>query len=613
MQLTENSILVESVSDLPNPKAKRMWVDFETTSFDPTKKALYPYIGHRIAGICFLKDEDATAYYIPIRHTDKKWNLPLDNVLRWLKDALSNPVWVNHNIKFDAHFAYNDGIDFKGTFIDTLTGAKCHHSDLLSYDLKSLCRDWLQLPMAEELEVHAYLRGMKSKNFGDVPADILGKYGCMDVLGNRELDAYLEKNRPSQVQRIWGIEVKFTRVLYEIEKQGLRIEPNQVKAQLLKTIRSIIDLESEIHSITKQEFVDSYQHLTGILCSQFGLSPLTYTEKGNPSFDKVTLNQYLAHPDVISNPDLLRLVQLIIKVRKEIDFKSSYLEPYLKFVDGNNRIHPSYNQVIRTGRTSCREPALQGASKRAKELILPSEGKVLVLNDASQIEFRLMVHYMQDANTIKKYNDDPDTDFHQWVADLCSDIGLKRKPAKSLNFAMGYGAGKRKVVSMLSGNPDIMDEIGKQMAEMEIENKDRTYKKLCEERASELYTTYHERIPVKAIAEFARRKCAMRGFTFNIFGRRRHLPNKAARKAFNSVIQGGAMDYIKTRMIALYESNLPYTMLGEIHDAILSEADPEDAEKNKKELIELLCDCPVPLRVPLRWSYGTGENWREID
>ena len=75
-------------------------------------------------------------------------------------------------------------------------------------------------------------------------------------------------------------------------------------------------------------------------------------------------------------------------------------------------MHPDYNQTVRTGRMSCRRPNAQQLSKEAKELILPFDNQHFVSFDESQVEFRLIVHYIQDSKAIEAFNENPDTDFH---------------------------------------------------------------------------------------------------------------------------------------------------------------------------------------------------------
>ena len=86
-------------------------------------------------------------------------------------------------------------------------------------------------------------------------------------------------------------------------------------------------------------------------------------------------------------------------------------------------------------------------------VFLPEEGEVWAKPDISQQEFRFIVHYAAHhklagaQQAIEHYRTDPDTDFHNFVAEL---TGLERKSAKNVNFAKAFGAGVRKFAAMIN-------------------------------------------------------------------------------------------------------------------------------------------------------------------
>lgn len=258
---------------------------------------------------------------------------------------------------------------------------------------------------------------------------------------------------------------------------------------------------------------------------------------------------------MIGDEDKKRVIRLIREYREEAHFFGLFLEPYSRLQDSSGLLHPSYNQCVRTGRMSCSKPNAQQLNKRAKALIVPNEGEGILDIDYSQIEFRLIAHYINDLEAIRAYREDPTTDFHKWVASIC---GVERTPAKIMNFMMGYGGGKAKTVSSLSGNPDIVAEVTKEVdaliASGRIRDSDRAkaFNRLCQERGEYVYTTYHQRLPgIKITTRKAAQLIERRGYVFNAFGRRRYLPRKASYRAFNSVVQSCAADLLKERIVAI--------------------------------------------------------------
>jgi DNA polymerase family A/AAA domain len=85
-------------------------------------------------------------------------------------------------------------------------------------------------------------------------------------------------------------------------------------------------------------------------------------------------------------------------------------------------------------------------------VFLPEEGQVWAKPDASQQEFRVVVHYANQhklrkaADAVARYRDDPDADFHALAAAM---TGLERGSAKYVNFAKIYGAGLGKFADMI--------------------------------------------------------------------------------------------------------------------------------------------------------------------
>lgn len=624
LDLGKNSFLIQKVSELPELfNTNKLFLDFETTSFDPKEEALKPYHGHRICGICITADDLPKAWYVPIRHTDSHWNLPITNALKWLDYVISTAkVWVNHNVKFDMHFLRQDNIEFAGKVWDTLQLAKIIDSDRFQYSLKPLSRDWLEEPDYEE-DVKAYLTCAKSKNYGDVPADILGAYGCQDVLRNRRLLQYILRRMPEDCSRIFKMETELTPVLYDMECEGMHVDPMQLKTQELLILKELIDLENDIANMTGQHIrPHTNPDCFDLLCNTYGLPVLGYTDTGNPSFDKDTLTSYLSHPLVAESELLTSIVGKIQRYRKQSTLNNFFVKPYQEH-EVNGVMHPEYNQMVRTGRMSCKRPNSQQLSPEAKELVHPRPGYTFIRFDYSQIEFRLIVHYIQDQAAINSYQENPWTDFHTWVAEMC---GIPRKPAKNVNFCIGYGGGKKKVVSMLAANMELVGNLGKAVDDMiaqgqlKPEYRQQAFNLLCSKRGEEVYNQYHDTLPgLRRVSRKASKNLEMRGYVFNAYGRRRHLPAKLSFRSFNSIIQSCAADVMKDRTIAIaprYNSwvkDLGIIPIALVHDECLFEMPNEVANDTSVllKVAEIFEQTSVPFRVPIKTSCGRSEiNWK---
>jgi len=625
-------LLVEHHSELPDLfDVEELFLDVETKREFEHKEygGLYPWAGDTIAGLAITANDLNTVWYVPVRHTVGV-NVDEEEFLGWLRRVIGTAKrWINHNILIDSVFCYFEGAIFYGELVDTLTLSKVHDSDRMGHSLKPLMRDWLDLATDEQDRVKAYLDGAKSKSYADVPTDIMGEYSCKDVVGNRLLYRYLQLHLPERVKPIWATEIALTSVLFDMEIEGIRIDPQELLKEKLACLKIMIETAGRLAELTGREFTNSHPCIYDILINQLGYPILAYKEEkgkptGSPTFDADALELYAIHPLSLADPANKEIIDLILKYRTEAQYKSLYLDSFLLFRDAVDHIHPTYNQVVRTGRMSCKRPNIQQQNKRSKRLLKPRDGYGFISCDYSQIEFRLIVHFIEDQDAIAAYNSDPNTDFHQWVADM---IRIKRTPAKKVNFGMGYGAGKRRVCRELEGNKDIIEEISYKVNEMveagEItpEQRHETFHTMCQERASEIYEQYHETLPgLKTTAKDCERVCRRRGYVFNPYGRRRHLPSKVAHKAFNTLVQGCAMDIIKERMVALSPRNNAkirewgIRIVANVHDEVLFEVPLEllHNEEVHQYLVTTLSSPQVNFSVPITTGLGISAlNWAE--
>lgn len=632
--------IVERLSELPDIArlgVHTIFLDAETTSFDDKEPAVHPYLGHRACGWAITYDDAPGAWYVPIRHCDMQSNLPLQPVLQWLREILGAAYqWDNHNIKFDAHFASVDEVDFGDTRLGcTLTRAKMHDSDRWSHDLKELFRDWLGIDTSDEARVQAYLDGIpmptqkSCQDYGRVPVDILGRYACMDVLGNRKLSRWLESQRPAEQKQLWENETLLTPVLFDMEKRGLRIDQRATKIEEFRCYRAMNECAELIDHELGIPLVDSNKCIHDIMTNQLGLPVLAYGDEKEdgtrgPTYDKDAMLLYSGHPRVISDDRTKRIVDAIQTYREESRFLGLFVKSFQEKLDNQGYIHPTYNQTVRTGRMSSRDPNSQQLNLRAKRLIIPDEGEAIFETDASQMEFRIIVHAIRDDDAIAAYKNDARTDFHQWVADLC---GIPRKPAKNINFAMAYGAGKKKITAQLMGQEVVIEEASHevdaliQAGKANASQRGELLTNLCEKKALEIYEEYHQAMPgIRNVAKASEALVKLRGYIRNPYKRRRHFAAKHAYKAFNTYIQGGAMDIIKERMIATsprYQSwvrDMSWEMRANVHDALKFTGPATSIENpiHQRRVLETLCKVSVPFRVPFHWDSGTSRhNWAD--
>lgn len=637
---SNGGIMVESAEELHKVElpGETLFLDLETTSFDPKKKSVNPWHDCWVLGVC-VKTELTPAYYIPVNHATTLFNIDQQFVQLWLiTRAFKNKArWVNHNVKYDAHVLYNAlGIDVECPLYDTLDLAKLLDSDRYQYGLDALSYDWLKHDISRyENAFKPYLcdkRGSKViQDYGAIPPDIMAEYGCQDVLSNEKLWYYILDRMPPESMPLVEISSQLTEVFIDMERTGMPINPRNCRMQQAKTLTELIHIQSRLKSLVGYDF---QPHVNGdcfdVLCNHYGLPIIEYTKQkksadddpadneddtgGNPSFAASVLERYKALPGAPKE-----VLDLMLRHRRLKTFMSYFLEPWdTLHIEG--RLHPSYNGTVRTGRMSCSKPNMQQLMDEAKTLVEPdNEDEIIVSYDYSQIEFRMIVHYAKDDACIQSYVKEPLTDFHNWVRDMCH---TDRKVAKTVNFLMGYGGGKKKLIGQLIQVEALVDEIVAELEQTQayIDADEETRRSMwlvsATSRAIDIYNTYHNTLPgIKTTSRGAMNKVYDQGYVTNWFGRRRRLPPKVAHKAFNNLCQGSAADLMKERVCSLFywlRDNEPrIKLIGVIHDEVLLLGPRAAFTDEVRDTISfILEDSSRPFRVPIRTSTGeSAEHW----
>lgn len=648
-----------------NGGPETLFMDLETGSYNPKLDSLNPWKNCWPIGVALcagsLEEEHGTAYYIPVFKDNEN---EIYDLLWELLNCKNLKRWINHNVKYDALVLHKAaGIDVLSLpdslkLIDTLTLAKLIDSERFRYGLDHLSKDWLDEDIAVyEAAFKPYK--YKNKDYSAIPIDIIGPYACQDVLTNRKLWKYICDNLPEECYTVRDIEIDLTKILLQIEINGMRIDPEHLERTSLQNRIKLIEIEEKLEKLVGKSFrPHTRDDCFEILCNFYGLPVLQWTnkkdedeessfvaeesdevesdeiegevlsgKKSNPSFSKSALVAYLSHPLVLANEDIKQVVELIIEYRTTNTFQNLFVTKYQELVV-NDLLHPFYNQCVRTGRMSCKKPNAQQLNKPAKALIVPYKDELFVSYDFSQIEYRCIAHYIESPILLEEYSNNPDADFHIFVAELVKSKtgleGMTRSGGKTLNFGLSFGLGKEKLLRNLRSNKDLMDSLVKELKELELteEEFETSFNKEAENRAKSVYDGYHSSFPeMKRTSRKAQSLCEQRGYIKNLFGRRRHLNHRYAYRAFPTVNQASAADLMKERMVfigkRLRETNNIIRIVADVHDEILFSMPKRLAEDTRiTHTIGHLLENPIfpegkKLLVPIRVAMGIADNWKD--
>jgi len=411
----------------------------------------------------------------------------------------------------------------------------------------------------------------------------------------------LDKLEEAKMDKLFfDIEMPLVFTLYQMEKNGVKVEAPALKVYGEQLGMRIVDLEKEIYELAGEEFnINSPKQLGVILF-----------EKMELPHGKKTKTGYSTSADVLEKlaPDY-PIVSRILEYRQLAKLKSTYADGLANYIQMDGRIHGKFNQTITaTGRISSTEPNLQNIPVRMelgrliRKVFVPEDGYVFVDADYSQIELRILAHCSGDEQLITAYKEA--RDIHRMTASQVFHIpfdevtDLQRRNAKAVNFGIVYG------ISSFGLSQDL--SITKKEAAQYIDNYFNTYP------------------GIKKFLDDAVESGKEKGYVTTLFGRRRPIPELSSgnfmqrsfgeRVAMNSPIQGTAADIMKIAMInvqkRLSEANMKSRLVLQVHDELLIEAHESEVEQ-VKDILAYEMEHAAELSVPLDVDMHTGENWYE--
>jgi DNA polymerase I-like protein with 3'-5' exonuclease and polymerase domains len=612
------------------------FISIDTETHDPgleRKQGPDPWEGF-IAGLAVGTD-DGRRWYFPIRHMQGP-NFPPEMIFDWAKVELgrTSQLKVGMNLVYDLQFLNIEGVDVKGDMFDVSLAEPLLDEWKRRYSLDSIAKTHLG---SDEGKVDELVYDWGSKAFGGpatrkaqagnlwkMPSQIVGPYAEGDVdLPLRIMKVQEEKLKRDNLWELCKVENSLLPMLAAMRLHGVRVNAGAAE-KLGETLnRRLEEAENELVKLAGRKINFNAADDIAPVLDKLGIEyPLTEKTK-KPSITKPYLKG-LKHP----------VAKLIRNCRKFDKFRGTFIDGYLTDYVREGRIHTQFNQLksddagARPGRFSSSNPNLQNIPVRDKELgpllrsfFLPEEGEEWVRHDYSQIEYRLLVHYAEgEAAEIaqQKYRDDPETDYHQMVADL---TGLDRaSEAKNFNFGKIYGMGKA----------TMMEQYG-----------------WTSKRADEITAIYYEKIPyAKPMMEKAAKVAENRGYIRTILGRRSRFPfwepkerppnggrwaplliyqakeqwpGKRLKRAFgytslNKLLQGSAADILKKAMSNLWKSgvyNVIRPMLLTVHDEKNHSVPRTKEGQEAVQEIKHIMETAVKLKIPLIADEERGNNWAE--
>ncbi|MBI2877203.1 MAG: DNA polymerase I [Candidatus Tectomicrobia bacterium] len=553
-----------------------------------------------LLGVAFSLEE-GEAYYLPLGTLPAASPcLPVEQVLASLRPILEDAGIgkYGHHLKYSLLVLASAGIQLHGIVCDTMIASYLLNPSRHSHGLDEVAVEHLGIQLSSYKEI-------LGNHFQGLAPDLLearraAQYACQEAdLVFRLARKLMPLLKESDLDPLFfQIELPLIQVLAEMERTGIRVDPEILRAMSKDLDVRLDQLMRQIYAVAGVEFnINSPKQLTEILFERLKLKPVKKTKTGYSTDVAVLQELALQH----------ELPVLILNYRQLAKLKSTYVDALPQLIHPRTgRIHTSFNQAVTaTGRLSSSEPNLQNLPVRTslgreiRRAFVAEAGHLFISADYSQIELRILAHLSEDALLLEAFAGGEDV-HAKTAAEL---FGVApgavtpemRRLAKTVNFGIIYGLSPYGLARDLN--------IGQQAAKEFIDR----------------YFSRHQ--GVKAYIQRTIQEAHERGYVTTLWGRRRYLPDLrsasksvrdfAERIAINTPIQGSAADLIKVAMLRIHQEiqrkGRAARMTLQVHDELVFEV-PEEELQEMVILVKEGMEGVISLRVPLVAEISISPN-----
>lgn len=430
-----------------------------------------------------------------------------------------------------------------------------------TYNLALLSENFLHEVLPKDDELRMGWGNFRNKPIADIPDNML-EYGAKDVLATfflyRNLRAKCFNVLPSEVQSKYSKDVLSHNIqilgdvaLNRIYKRGIGFNLGKA-VELLSNLRD----NMRIHQISLAHWGwirgmkgsnDAFEYACKLLSID---DKLPRTDTGAISSRAEDLEEFRDIPFIdhyIKFHKLEKLTSFISKLDSEV-------------------VHPKYNLLMNTGRTSCKNPNFQNLPREGgiRQLFTAQPGNTFIITDYSTLELCTLaqVCYNRFGYSVMREKINEGTDLHKYYASVLYSIPVsevskdQRQSAKAANFGFPGGLGIGTFIDFAAGYG----------------------LNLTKEEAQKMKDAWFAAFP-----EMEKYMSEPVGYSVTETGRVRGDTTYCAEK--NTPFQGLAADGAKIAMYEMESKGL--TVRGFVHDELVVEIskDDEDILKDRIESI----------------------------
>jgi len=556
-------------------------IDFESHGIEDRPK--YPPVP---VGVAIYEEGGEPTYYA--------WGHPVENnctqatAVEALKQVINDPdnELIFHNAPFDcAILEERLGIAVPWDRVQDTMVLAFLQDPFGELSLKPLAAQWLQMPPVERDAVKDWLirHGVcrDTKGWGAyicmAPGILVGDYAEGDVVRTLQLFKLLyEHAATTGMLPAYRREIALMPHVLKMEQRGLCLDGELLRKDVDYYFAALDDLDQSICELLgAQVDIDSGAQLADAIEAAGMSKGFATTPTGLRSTAKDSLIGAINNTTLLGHLLVRGSVATCLRT-----FMTSWLAQY----NAHGRLFVKWNLVrnysdtgARTGRISS-SPNLQNIPVEWEQLlaqlakigyvlpfplpqvrkyIIPDTGKVFLDRDYSAQELRLLTHFAP-GKLLKELEADPTADIHQIAAIIA---GISRKEAKTLGFAVLYGAGVGKIAEALH---------------------------ITVQMATRVKEQYLKALPeIRELTRSVQAAGKNRSFITTLGGRQYYAQKpsiiKGVWKSYeyrltNYLIQGSAADATKQAMLDYCQKTKHGMLMLTVHDELVIQVDIEHAE-----------------------------------
>lgn len=427
------------------------------------------------------------------------------------------------------------------------------------------------------------------------------RYAALDAIVQmriyEKLTQYIDK---LHLRRVYDLYRKAQIAICEMELNGIGFDRDQHIKNVVAWREQLVDARDEVLKLTGLSTITDTKlgtWLEGSLPKEV-LEVWPKTETGKFQTDANTFADF-------SHLDIVKPFSRYQKLKKLTTAFGMNLLAMLNPATG--RLHPGYRVAgAKTGRLSCTEPNVQQMprSKEMRACFIPSPGYTMVVADYSQVEVRCIAEMSNDPQMLKAFGEGLDI-YSYTVAGIrgksIKDVTKpERQSGKALVLGLNYGLGAKKFGHYAKKN------YGVEMSQLEASDLVLAYR--------DLYSGLRE-WQLKQVDE-----CVARRYTaFSVMGKSRKMTEDDYYGAcMNHPIQGSCAEIMLLALVKVRDGvrGTSARLLASVHDEIVLECKPEDAEKVCAIMKMCMLEAYLAILPSGRTTKGlidptVGKNWAE--